>query len=149
LLTGSFARNVDSKHRFALPKPLRDALGQAQCTVLYMAPGTDGSIVVYTEQSFKELGDRLGDGSPTARDNRAFGRLFYAQAHRVEPDGHGRLRIPADLANLSLSGKEIVLLGVRDHLEIWDRARWEKYLAEKQPFYDDIAESAFGGSTST
>ncbi len=143
MLTGSFARNLDSKHRFALPKPLRDALGHLHCTVLYMAPGTDGSIVVYTEQSFMQLGERLGGGSPTARDNRAFGRLFYAQAHRVEPDSHGRLRIPADLAQLALQGKEIVLLGVRDHLEIWDRACWEKYLAEKQPFYDEIAESAF------
>ncbi len=146
LLTGSFHRNLDEKSRFALPKPIRDALGHANCTVLYMAPGTDGSLVVYTEQSFTQLGDQLGHGSPTAQDIRAFSRLFYAQAQRVEMDRQGRIRIPVELAHLSLPGKEIVLLGVRDHLEIWDRMRWEEYLGQKQPFYDEIAESAFGGS---
>ncbi len=95
-----------------------------------------------------QLGEQLGAGSPTARDTRAFGRLFYAQAQRVELDRQGRLRIPADLANLALSNKEIVLIGVRDHLEIWDRTRWEKYLAEKQPYYDEIAERAFEGPES-
>jgi MraZ protein len=142
LLTGSFARNLDDKYRFLLPKPIREALGHANCAALYMAPGTDGSIVVYTEQAFIDLGKMLGQGSPAGQDNRAFGRLFYAQAHRVEPDRHGRLRIPAELAKLSLSGKEISLIGVRDHLEIWDRDRWEEYLADKQPYYDEIAENA-------
>jgi MraZ protein len=113
-----------------------------------MAPGTDGSLVVYTEQSFTQLGEHLGQGSPTAQEVRAFGRLFYAQAHRVEMDRHGRLRIPADLVDLSRVGKEIVLIGVRDHLEIWDRAAWEKYLTQKQPYYDEIAEQAFGGPPS-
>ncbi len=145
LLTGSFHRNLDDKCRFALPKPIRDALGHTNCTVLYLAPGTDGSLVVYTEPSFMQLGDQLGHGSPTAHDIRAFSRLFYAQAQRVETDRQGRLRIPAELARLSRLGKEIVLLGVRDHLEIWDRTRWESYLDQKQPYYDEIAESAFGG----
>ncbi len=149
LLTGSFHRNLDDKCRFALPKAIRDALGHTSCAVLYMAPGTDGSLVVYTEQSFLQLGEHLGHGSPTAQDIRAFSRLFYAQAQRVELDRQGRVRIPADLAQLALQGKEIVLLGVRDHLEIWDRARWEQYLDQKQPFYDEIAESAFGSPQSS
>ena len=147
LFTGSYPRNPDEKSRFALPKPIRELLG-ANCTVLYMAPGTDGSLVVYTEQSFTQLGEHLEQGSPTAQEIRAFGRLFYAQAHRVEMDRHGRLRIPADLVHLSRVGKEIVLIGVRDHLEIWDRAGWEKYLTQKQPYYDEIAEQAFGGPPS-
>ncbi len=148
MLTGSYPRNLDDKNRLALPKPIREVLGRAGCTVVYLAPGTDGSLVVYTEQSFMQLGEQLGAGSPTARDNRAFGRLFYAQAQRVEMDRQGRLRIPADLAKLALPQKEIVLIGVRDHLEIWDRTRWEKYLAEKQPYYDEIAERAFEGPKS-
>jgi MraZ protein len=143
LLTGSFPRNLDDKHRFALPKPIREALGRGNCSVLYIAPGTDGSLVVYTEQSFLELGEQLGHASPTARDIRAFGRLFYARAQRVEIDRQGRVRIPADLAHLFAVGKEIMLIGVRDHMEVWGRAQWEEYLSDKQPFYDEIAESAF------
>jgi MraZ protein len=62
-------------------------------------------------------------------------------------DRQGRVRIPTSLAELAGLCKEIVLLGVRDHLEIWDRRRWEGYLNQKQPFYDEIAEGAFGASS--
>ncbi len=48
------------------------------------------------------------------------------------------------LAELAELQKEVVLLGVQDHLELWAAVRWEAYLAEKQAHYDDIAEAAFG-----
>ena len=53
------------------------------------------------------------------------------------------MRIPFELASLAGLSKEIVLLGVRDHLEIWDREQWDGWLNDKQPHYDQIAESAF------
>jgi MraZ protein len=143
LLTGTFLRSLDEKLRFSIPKPLREALGRPNHSVLYLAPGTDGSLALYAEQVFAQLADQLGRGSPTAQDVRAFSRMFYAQAQRVETDRQGRVRVPQQLAELASLGGEIVLLGVRDHLEIWDRCRWEEYLATKQPSYDQIAESAF------
>ncbi len=147
LLTGSFQRSLDEKHRFSIPKSIRDALQDAAGNlVVYLAPGTDRSLVVYTEQAFAELGNQLGQGPPTAGDVRAFSRLFYAQAQRVEVDRQGRVRIPTELVALAHLDKEVVLLGVRDHLEIWDREHWDHYLDQKQPYYDEIAESAFGGS---
>jgi MraZ protein len=143
-LTGSYQRSLDEKCRFTLPKSIRDTLEQSGGLVLYVAPGTDGSLVVYTEASFQRLGEQLGQGPPNAQDIRAFSRLFYSQAQRVEPDRQGRIRIPSDLVALAVKGREIVLIGVRDHLEVWDRQRWQGYLGQKQPFYDEIAESAFG-----
>ncbi|HTN75648.1 MAG TPA: division/cell wall cluster transcriptional repressor MraZ, partial [Pirellulaceae bacterium] len=73
----------------------------------------------------------------------AFSRLFYAQAQAVEIDSQGRIRIPSELADLARLGKEIMLLGVRDHMEIWDKTRWDEYLNNQQPRYDQLAESAF------
>ncbi len=148
LLTGTFHRSLDDKLRFTLPKTLRDIVAKAGELVLFLAPGTDGSLVAYTESAFLELGEKLGQQSPTSQDIRAFSRLFYAQAQRVEVDRQGRVRIPSELTDLALSDRDIVLLGVRDHLEIWDRGRWEAYLHGKQPDYDAIAESALGGAGS-
>jgi MraZ protein len=142
-LTGSYQRSLDEKCRFTLPKLIRDTLEQSGGLVLYVAPGTDGSLVVYTEASFQRLGEQLGQGSPNSHDIRAFSRLFYSQAQRVEPDRQGRVRLPTDLVAMTLKGREIVLIGVRDHLEVWDRERWQGYLGQKQPFYDEIAENAF------
>jgi MraZ protein len=142
-LTGSYQRSLDEKCRFTLPKLIRDSLEQWGGLALYVAPGTDGSLMLYTAAAFQRLGEQLERGSPNSQEVRAFSRLFYAQAQRVEPDRQGRIRLPSELVVQSIKGREIVLIGVRDHLEVWDRERWQGYLGQKQPFYDEIAENAF------
>lgn len=145
LLTGTFARSIDEKLRVAIPKRLRETLGCSVGGSLYVAPGTDGSIAMYPEESFANWGDRLRTAPPTQKEVRAFTRLFYAQAQRVELDQQGRIRIPAELAALAKLGKEAVLLGVQDHLELWAAEQWNRYLADQQARYDEIAEAALGG----
>lgn len=143
LFTGTYLRSLDDKQRLALPKRLRDALGQSPEVPLYLTPGTDGSLALYTEEAFVRLGQQLAQGSPVGQDTRAFSRLFYAQAQAVEIDAQGRIRIPQELAQLARLGREVMLLGVRDHLEIWDKGQWDEYLGQQQPRYDQLAESAF------
>lgn len=147
LLTGTFARSVDEKLRVAVPKRLRDCLGEGPVT-LFITPGTDHSLALYTEEALGRLAERLAHSSPTQQDVRAFSRLFYAQAQRVELDVQGRIRIPPELAKLAGLEQEAVLLGVQDHLELWDRKRWEAYLAEQSARYDRLAEAAFRRDTS-
>ena len=142
-LTGQFERTVDSKGRVAIPKPLREAMGLFPGGVLYLAPGTDGSLALYTESGFHHLARRLDASVPTDPQVRAFRRLFYAQARRVEMDSQGRIRIPASLAQRMQLGREVVLLGAGDHVELWDQQRWQAYLEEKLPQYDRLAEAAF------
>jgi len=145
LLTGTFARAIDQKLRVAIPKRLREILGCPIGGNLYVAPGTDGSLAIYTEEAFAEWGERLSAAPPTQRDVRAFTRLFYAQAQCVELDRQGRIRLPAELAALARLGKEAVLRGGQDHLELWAAEHWKRYLAEQQVRYDEIAEAALGG----
>ena len=144
-LTGTFSRSIDEKLRVAIPKRLRAELECSKGGGLYVAPGTDQSLALYTEEAFARLAEHLAGASPTRKDVRAFTRLFYARAQRVELDSQGRVRIPGELADLARLEKEVVLLGVQDHLELWSAERWEAYLAEKQTHYDEIAEAAFGG----
>ena len=143
LLTGAFHRSLDDKLRFAIPKPLRDAMGHPDQSVVFLAPGTDGSLELYTEIAFTQLAGALEKGPRNDREVRAFNRLFYAQVQRIEMDKHGRVRLPVELARLASLEKEIVLLGVRDHIELWDRQHWDAYLDETQPHYDELAEHAF------
>jgi MraZ protein len=143
LLTGTFSRAIDEKLRVAIPKPLREALGSLAKKRLYVAPGTDGSLAIYTEDALARLATRLAEASPNAQDVRAFSRLFYARAQAVELDSQGRVRIPPELAALAGLGKEAVLVGVHDHFELWERRRWEQYVARLANEYDKIAEAAF------
>ena len=46
------------------------------------------------------------------------------------------------MATLAGLKKEVVLLGVQDHVEIWSARRWESYLDQQQGHYDEVAETA-------
>jgi MraZ protein len=151
LLTGTYGRTLDEKHRFSIPKPLRDAMKECADSPMFLTPGTDGSLALYPEGVLLEIGGRLGAHSPNETDVRAFSRLFYAQAHRVDLDRQGRIRLPLELVRWANIQREIMVLGVHDHLEVWERNRWEGYLDSNQLRFDEIAEQAFkpGGYTST
>jgi MraZ protein len=142
LLTGAFDRSLDDKLRVAIPKRLRDGIVHGESQGLYLTPGTDKSLALYAEEAFARLAERLAQASPTRQDVRAFTRLFYARAQRVELDAQGRMRIPPELAVLAQLEREIVLLGVQDHVEIWASGRWTSYLADRQNHFDEIAETA-------
>lgn len=141
-LTGTYPRAIDDKLRLALPKKLRDGLGGTDAA-LYLAPGTDGSLSLFSESEFERVATRLQHESPHGKDVRDFSRLFFAQAQAVETDAQGRMRVPAELAKLAGLEGEVVILGVRDHVEIWNRLRWDAYLASLQSGYDQIAERVF------
>lgn len=147
MLTGSYRRSLDEKLRLAIPKSLRDALGtESQLNSLYITPGTDGSLTIYTAAVLEALGQSLAKSSPAAKDTRAFSRLFYAQAQPAEVDGQGRLRVPPELAKLAGLTTEVVVLGVRDHIELWNAAAWDEFLAATQPSYDELAEKVLRGA---
>jgi MraZ protein len=143
LLTGTFSRVLDEKLRVAIPKRLREILEGDTRRGMYIAPGTDQSLALYTEEAFARLAERLAQASPTRQDVRSFNRLFYARAQRVELDSQGRVRIPPELAELARLEKDVVLVGVQDHMEVWAADRWKSYLSERQGHYDEIAEAAF------
>jgi MraZ protein len=140
LLTGTYERSLDEKLRLALPRPLREAFCDEKQLVL--TPGTDNSLSLFPQKTFAFLAEKLAARSPTGQEVRAFSRLLYAQSHGVEIDSQGRIRLPADLARLANLDAEVVLLGVGDRVELWNKSRWEVYLAELLPRYDQLAEAA-------
>jgi len=145
LLTGTYERSLDDKLRLALPKPLREAFaGQQQ---LLLTPGTDGSLALFPGSAFAALAEKLAERSPTGQQVRAFSRLLYSQSQSVEVDSQGRIRITAELARWAGLENDIVLIGVGDRVELWNKSRWEAYLADLQPQYDALAESALSEAT--
>lgn len=140
LLTGTYPRSLDDKMRVAIPKQIRDALADSK---LYVTPGTDNALVIYTGEVLEQIGALLGSQSQAAKETRAFSRLFFAQAQPVELDKQGRMRIPVELANLAKFSNEVVVVGVRDRLEIWDAGSWTNFIEATQPSYDELAEKVF------
>jgi len=147
LLTGNYERSLDDKLRLALPRSIRDAFREARQLVL--TPGTDESLSLFAGEEFANLAQRLAQRSPAGRDVRAFSRLLYAQSHSVEIDGQGRIRVPSELAALANLEGNVMVLGVGDHVEVWNKSKWEAYFSGIQQQYDQLAEAALSDSISS
>jgi MraZ protein len=141
LLTGTHPRTLDDKKRLALPKRLREQLGDPP--TLFVTPGPDQCLWVYTQDGLERLAEKL-DRSPAAdAEARVFRRLYFAQTEAVDVDRSGRVLIPERLVQFAGLQHEVVLIGVRDHLELWDAGRWQQYLTANASRFDAVAEGAF------
>jgi len=142
-LTGTYTRNLDEKDRLAVPKRLREQFTDEKLTSLYVAPGTEKSLALYSPSAFESLAERLAQRTSNRAEVRNYLRLFYARAERVSLDSQGRIRIPERLVEFAELHHDLVLLGVHDHAEIWDRDLWESFLQEHRSNFDDMATQAF------
>ena len=141
LLTGTYPRTLDDKKRLTFPKRVRDLLDNPE--TLYVTPGPDQSLWLYTEEGLEHLAGKLDQAPATDAEARVFRRLYFAQTEAVDVDRSGRALIPDRLIQFAGLGNEVVLIGVRDHLELWDAPRWQQYLDKHGPSFDAVAEGAF------
>jgi MraZ protein len=144
LLTGTQPRTLDDKKRLALPKRVREQLGEPG--TLFVTPGPDQCLWLYTQAELERLAEMLDRTPATDAEARVFRRLYFAQTEAVDVDRTGRILIPDRLMQFAGLQHEVVLIGVRDHLELWDGPRWQQYLAANAPRFDAVAEGAFKGN---
>jgi MraZ protein len=105
--------------------------------VLYVTPGPEQSLWIYTESELEKTAARLDQAPGNDTEARMFRRLYFGQTESVDVDKAGRILIPERLAAFAALGKEVVLLGVRDHLELWDAQRWQTYFDGQRAKFDD------------
>jgi len=141
LLTGTHPRTLDEKKRIVLPKKVRELLQEPD--TLFVAPGPDGCLWLYTQDGLEQLAGKLDESPATDAEARVFRRLYFAQTEAVDVDRSGRILIPDRLIQFAGLKHDAVLIGVRDHLELWDATRWQEYLTANAPRFDAVAEGAF------
>lgn len=122
MFLGEYEHTIDSKGRLAVPAKFRVQMDQG--AVISKGMGT--CLSVYTTTRWEEKSAELvaGKASDQLRD---FERRIYPSASEIELDGQGRMVIPAKLRAYAGLSNEVTVAGVRDHIEIWDRATWQTY----------------------
>jgi MraZ protein len=137
MLLGSHDHTLDDKNRLTLPAKFREAFKDG----VVVTRGLDGCLYAYRREDWSRLVEsRLATLDPLSAEGRRIQRHFFAGASEAELDKQGRVMIPAQLIEHAKLGKEVVVAGVNDRLEIWDRAAWRKELAEVEGSAEDVAE---------
>ena len=120
---GSFAHTLDEKGRLMIPRKMREELGYK----VYIMQGFDGSLSVYTEEKFVRLSEEFAKLPFNQKKNRDYLRAQFASTFDMDVDKLGRVQIPTALLNKFNISRNVIVLGMGDHIEIWDSAKYEAY----------------------
>jgi MraZ protein len=131
MFIGEYFHSIDAKGRVIVPSKYREALGEK----FYVTKGFDGNLLVYTLDEWTAFMDKLMKLPKSNAKARAFVRIFSAAAIECEPDNNGRISITPALREFAGLTKDIVSVGSGETIEIWDKARYEEFLAQNS--YDE------------
>jgi MraZ protein len=104
--------------------------------------GANGILCLYPEKYFQQIA--LAGAPRMAAPDEAvtFERLSFALASKVELDRQGRLLLGEKLRKRARLDNTLTLVGVRDHIELWNSEDWERYLEDNLPqFQNQIMEA--------
>jgi MraZ protein len=137
MLLGTFEHTIDDKNRLTLPARFRRAFVDG----VVVTRGVDGCLDAYTQPEWHKLVEtRLSALDPLSKEGRRMRRYFFTGAVEADLDRQGRVMLPSPLLEHAKLGRDVVVAGVDDHLEIWDRASWQRELAEVEGGVEDAAQ---------
>jgi MraZ protein len=122
-LLGTHSYQLDPKGRISLPGRFREAFAEGAVLTL----GQDGCLFCFPRAEWQRRIGEVRDLPLSDTGGRAYARVFFGKAEPVELDSQGRLLIPQRLRQEVGIGREAVIVGVLDRMEIWDRETHERY----------------------
>ncbi|MFO7839290.1 MAG: division/cell wall cluster transcriptional repressor MraZ [Desulfosalsimonadaceae bacterium] len=125
MFRGSSNHNIDTKGRLIIPVRFREIL-QTKKEQALMVTRLDKALFAYPVDEWEKIEERIHSLAEKSEAMRRFRRVFIGAVQHCPVDRQGRILIPPELRNYARLQKEIVLVGVLDHFEIWSRQRWEE-----------------------
>jgi len=137
MLLGEHEHTIDEKNRLTLPARFRQRFADG----IVVTRGMDGCLYAYTRTDWERLvEERLRSLDTLSREARLMQRFFFSGAAEAELDKQGRVMVPGALIESAGLSREVVVAGVYDHLEIWDRDAWRAHLKEVEGSAESVAE---------
>ena len=118
---GHFEHSLDAKNRLSIPARFRASFSNG--TVLSKDP--EDCVAIWTPDAHEAIIERaLGGLNPMGSEYRKLSRFYQGNSFEVELDASGRVTLPPPLMGHAGIDKEVVVVGVGDHLEVWGGERW-------------------------
>lgn len=136
LLTGEYQHTIDNKSRILVSNRLRNQIDvDEHGSNFYLVLGANGILCLYPERYFEQLALAASPKTSAPDEVVAFERMSFALASKIELDRQGRLLLNEKLRNRAGLKSNVTLIGVRDHIEIWNEENWEQYLSDNMVQY--------------
>lgn len=136
MFLGEYSHNLDAKNRIILPSRLRDELGSK----VVLTKSVDRCVSLFTEDRWAEFCQKL-DKLPDI-ETRRVKRFLFSAAFETEIDAQGRILIAPKLCEYAGLEKNVTIIGVGDHIEIWGSESWRNESDGEKA--DDIADILVG-----
>src|SRR4051794_24400582 len=137
LLVGEYEHTIDDKHRLTLPARFRPAFADGAI----LSRGLDGCVEAYRREDWTgSVESRVASLDPFGEDARRLRRYVFSGTAEAPVDRQGRVILPTHLIHYAKLDREVVVIGIHDHLEIWDRAAWRRELERLEGSAEDVAE---------
>ncbi len=133
LFTGEYEYTIDAKQRLAIPAEIRSRLNpDRDGLAFYVTAGPNDALWLWPERTFERMAGAIEASLLPAEEMMEFDEITFPTARRLELDKTGRVRLPKPMLEAAGIQSKVVILGVRDHLELRDPGQWEQRRLEKQ-----------------
>jgi len=135
---GEQEHRVDPQGRISLPTRFRDTFRGG----IVLTRGYDRCIVAHTPAQWDTFATQVASLALNRAKNRRLRRMSFSAAYTLETDRQGRVLLPVSLRQYAQIGEEVVIAGMGDFLEIWDKEAWLQESAFLQEEASLIAETS-------
>ncbi len=138
---GQYEHSLDRKARIIVPSKIRQVLTERFSEKFIAARGLEKCISLYTQEGWDQIVDKVKTlPFMSAKNSRSFTRLLFSGAVECSLDKQGRILLPANLREYAGIVRDIVIVGVSSHIEIWGKDKWAEYIDREGEEFESTAE---------
>ena len=137
MFLGEFEYKVDEKGRIPLPPKFRRELKEG----VVLTAGAEHCITAYSASEWNKVAAELTGSKVSPSKRRKMNRALFANAFNLALDNQGRIALPVPLRAFAGIGDEVIIAGVNNYFELWNKEQWQQEIADSQEQVWQILES--------
>lgn len=124
---GEYEVSMTSGGRVALPKKIREALNGSE---FVLTKGFSNCLAGYDKKDWEQRAEDLLNVSLLEKEHIEKRRVLFSSTTFITIDDQGRAVMPKALRSYSKITKKVMIVGVGDHFELWDKSEWQNYMSQ-------------------
>lgn len=140
MFLGSAKYSIDSKGRVSIPSRMRKNVNPEADSTFVMTRGIEKCIEVHPKDQWQNTVEtKLNLLNTFNKKNVAFMRMYLEKAAEDKFDSQSRLLIPQNLVEHAGIKKDVLIIGMNKHIELWDPEEYDKYIAAQDASFEELA----------